>query len=105
MEDRLATLTHEIEALLEAPSSGDTAPSPEHVEETLTTGYARALELEARRARLERQIGEEAAAPEPSVPELSALAKERSRADRELQRLRGLLESLRRRNTYAGPET
>jgi hypothetical protein len=105
MEDRLATLTHEIEALLEAPSTGDTAPSPERVEETLTTGYARALELEARRARLERQIGEEAAAPEPSVPELSALAKERSRADRELQRLRGLLESLRRRTIYASPET
>jgi hypothetical protein len=98
MDDRLATLTHEIEELLEAASSGASAPSAEQVEHTLTTGYARALELEARSARLGRRIGEEAAAPEPSIPELSALAKERSRADGELARLRALLESLRRRS-------
>jgi hypothetical protein len=97
MDERLATLTHEIEELLEALSTGAAAPSPERVEDTLTTGYARALELEARRTRLERRIGEEAAAAEPSLPELSALAKERSRADRELERLRALLASLRRR--------
>ncbi len=99
MDDRLATLRHEIEELLEAPSSGAAAPSPKHVEDTLTTGYARALELEARRDRLERRIGEEAAAPEPSLPALSTLAKERSRAHVELERLRALLDSLRRRPT------
>ena len=93
MDERLATLTLEIEALLGA----STTPSAERLEDTLTTGYARALELEARRARLERRIGEEAAADEPSVPELSALAKERSRADGELERLRALLTRLRRR--------
>jgi hypothetical protein len=93
MDERLVTLTHEIEELLDAP----TAPPSERVEDTLTTGYARALELEARRTRLERRIGEEAAAPEPSLAELSALAKERSRADGELERLRALLASLRRR--------
>ncbi len=54
MDERLATLTHEIEELLDA----STSPSPERVEDTLTTGYARALELEARRTRLERRIGE-----------------------------------------------
>ncbi len=93
MDERLVTLTHEIEELLDASSE----PSSTRVEDTLTTGYARALELEARRARLERRIGEEAAAPEPSLPELSALSKERSRADGELERLRTLLASLRRR--------
>jgi phage shock protein A len=71
MDDRLAALTREIEELLEAP----TAP-PERVEDTLTTGYARALELETRRARLERRIGE---------------------TERELEVLRTLLASLRRR--------
>ena len=54
MDEQLATLTHEIEELLEAPIT----PSTERIEDTLTTGYARALELEARRARLERRIGE-----------------------------------------------
>lgn len=72
MDDRLATLTREIEELLEAPK----APPPQRVEDTLTTGYARALELEARRARLARRIGE---------------------TDRELEELRTLLASLRRR--------
>ena len=97
MDDRLAAVTREIEELLETPSSGSDAPSPERVENTLTTGYAQALELEARRTRLERRIGEEAAATAPSLPELSALSTERSLAERELSRLRGLLESLRRR--------
>jgi len=45
----------DIRSLLEAPSSGDDAPSLDHIEHMLTEGYARALALEADRWRVERE--------------------------------------------------
>jgi hypothetical protein len=49
-------LSAEIVALLDAPSGGDGSPSLSELEDTLTTGYARALALEAERARIERVL-------------------------------------------------
>ena len=41
-------LNAEILALLEAPAGGEGAPSLSHLEDTLTTGYARALAASVR---------------------------------------------------------
>jgi hypothetical protein len=98
----LTRLFDEIRILLDAPSAGAQAPPLAHVEDTLTTGYARALALEAERWRLERKLAETAAKlsgprREISVDELSGIADRLSTTDDELSRLRGLLASLRDR--------
>jgi hypothetical protein len=49
-------LTAEIEALLDSPDGGAGAPSLSELEDTLTTGYARALALDAERGRIEREL-------------------------------------------------
>jgi hypothetical protein len=49
-------LTAEIAALLDSPDGGADAPSLSVLENTLTTGYARALFLEAERERIEREL-------------------------------------------------
>jgi hypothetical protein len=88
----------EIQTLL---SSGSKAPL-DVLEDTLTSGYAAALALEAERWRLERRIAEIAArAGEASTggttQELTRLARRLTSADDELSRLRGILASLRDR--------
>jgi hypothetical protein len=49
-------LTLEIAALLESPDGGAEAPSLSELEDTLTTGYARALILETERERIQREL-------------------------------------------------
>lgn len=87
----------EIEALL-AP--GSKAPLDE-LEDTLTSGYAAALALEAERWRLERRIAEVAAlvgeGRRGKTRELSTLAHRLTSTDTDLSKLRGLLGSLRER--------
>ena len=92
----------EIRTLLDAPPTGDDAPSLDDIEHTLTSGYASALALEAERLRLERRIsavaaklGEEASDLRHS--ELLKLGQRLSAADGDLSRLRALLASLRSR--------
>jgi len=92
----------EIRTLLEAPPTGDDAPTLDDLEHTLTAGYARALTLEAERWRLERRIAEVAAAmggkpAETQQSELATLGQRLSTADGDLSLLRGLLSSLRAR--------
>ena len=106
MIDDLESVFEEIQQLLDAPRSGTDAPPLDTLEHTLTSGYARALALEAERWRLERRLGEVAAtlAGEKSdlgTQELIGLAKRLSNADGELTRLRSLLGSLRVRATEA----
>ena len=105
---------NEIEELLATPEDGADAPGLERVEHALTTGYMRALELEAERLRLARRLGELAAVEEPvgdaHVRELASLSQRLAEAARELAQLRSLLEPLRRRASSArskltGPET
>lgn len=92
----------DIRSLLESPPSGDDAPSLAHIEHTLTSGYARALALEAERRRIERQLANVASrlgheATDEDASELARLGQRLSVADDDLSRLRGLLASLRLR--------
>lgn len=90
----------EIRTLLDAPPSGEDAPSLDAIEHTLTAGYARALALEAEHWRLERKIAAVAArisSGGSEQDELVTLGKRLSAADGDLTRLRALLSSLRNR--------
>ena len=90
----------DIRSLLEAPPTGEEAPTLDHIEDTLTAGYARALAIEAERWRLERKIADVAAklgdeVTEEDATELAKLGQRLSDADGDLTRLRALLASLR----------
>jgi ABC-type phosphate transport system auxiliary subunit len=92
----------DIRSLLDAPPSGDDAPTLDRLEDTLTEGYARALALEAERWRLERRIAGVAArlgdeVTDENTAELARLGQQLSSADGDLNRLRTLLVALRSR--------
>jgi hypothetical protein len=92
----------DIRILLDAPPTGADAPTLDHIEHTLTAGYARALALEAERLRLERKLAEAAArlgdeVTDEDASELAKLGQSISVADNDLSDLRGLLSSLRTR--------
>jgi hypothetical protein len=90
MTEEIVTLTAEIHALMAEPTA-----TRDRLEETLTTGYARALELEAERGRLQRRLGEAAATGDgPCARELAARV---STTQEHLTRLRALLGALRDR--------
>ena len=90
----------EIEAMLD-----DEAPRTlNEIDDTLTSGYAGALALEAERWRIERRISElaselggEADFELHRAEEIVGLAQRLSVADADLIRLREILESLRER--------
>jgi ubiquinone biosynthesis protein UbiJ len=96
-------MIHEdIRNLLDAPPTGDEAPTLDHIEHTLTSGYARALALEAERRRLERKIADLAARlaqeiTDEDATQLAKLSQGLADADADLTRLRALLASLRTR--------
>jgi ABC-type phosphate transport system auxiliary subunit len=92
----------DIRSLLDAPPTGEDAPSLDHIEHTLTAGYARALAIEAERWRLERRIADVAArlgdeVTDEDASELADLGQRLSSTDGDLSRLRTLLVSLRGR--------
>ena len=83
-------MVQQIEDLLR-----DDDPTLEDVEDTLTEGYARALELEAERLRIERRIGEVARdTSTDQAAEIRRLGSRLTHADGELQRLRSVLHTL-----------
>ena len=95
-------LLQQISELIAEQPAGARDRALARIEDTLTTGYARALELEAERWRLERRIAavtEQLGAGEGGdrSEELALLARRRSHADGNLSVLRGLLASLRER--------
>jgi hypothetical protein len=96
-------LREEIADLLRLPENGAGAPSLDAIESTLTNGYAAALELEAKRSRIERRLGEVAreANDEAKVREFARLSKCLESADGELERLRSLLRNLQARRRLA----
>jgi hypothetical protein len=99
MSFELAPLLARIRLMLDPRDPDPAEPLLTEMEHTLTDGYARALELEAERLRLERRIGELAHqidGPE-QVGELRALAEKVRAADDELASLRDLLGALQRR--------
>ena len=82
--------------------AANSQPLLERFDETLTAGYAYALQLEAERWRAERRLGEVAAriarrSDQGRVEELTALAKRLNDASEEITALRTLLVSLRDR--------
>lgn len=102
MTDHMSPLFDEIRELLAAPAGGAGAPALAHIEDTLTSGYAQALALEAERWRIERRMGEVASQLRDEsgllrTEEIASLASRLSVADGELSHLRGLLASLRAR--------
>ena len=85
----LAPLLERISRLLKNRSADPGKPLVTEMEDTLTDGYARALQLEAERLRLERRIGELARSvdgPE-EADELKALAGRLRDVDVELEGL------------------
>src|SRR5919204_5573785 len=88
MTEEIRMLTAEIRALIDEP----TAPLSV-LEDTLTTGYARALELERERGRLERRLGE--AAADGDGEQAQELAERVTTTVEHLTGLRALLERLR----------
>jgi hypothetical protein len=92
----------DIRSLLDAPPTGEDAPSLDSIEHTLTSGYARALALEAERLRIERKLAVVASrlaneTTDEDASEVAQLGQRLSVADDDLARLRGLLVSLRTR--------
>ena len=91
----------EIRQLLDEPRTSPGAPSLAEIEHALTAGYAEALALEAERWRLERRITDVAAmigdGDAGHADELAGLGRRLSSTQRELTRLRELLEVLRTR--------
>ena len=87
----------EIDALL----SERAKPGLDQLEDTLTSGYAAALALEAERWRIERRISEVAAllgeGQRGGTKEIVKLAERLNVADADLARLRGKLTTLRDR--------
>jgi hypothetical protein len=99
----LSAMIHDdIRSLLDASPTGEDAPSLDHIEHTLTSGYARALALESERRRIERKLADVAArladeTTDEDASEVAQLGQRLSVADDDLTRLRGLLVSLRMR--------
>jgi DNA-binding FadR family transcriptional regulator len=99
MSRDLAPLVRRIRSLLEQRGADPTTPLLTAMEHTLTDGYARALELEGERLRLERRIGELAHrldGPEQAA-ELRDLAERLRSADDDLASLRDALLPLQQR--------
>ena len=90
----MTSLFDEIHSLIDAP-----AVDKDHLERTLTDGYAHALSLETERSRLEKQLNAvmQHSNPAEQAQELKALAKRLDGNAGELFRLREILAQLRRR--------
>src|SRR6185312_3752085 len=94
----IAPLLERITSLLENRSADPGKPLVTEMEDTLTDGYARALQLEGERLRLERRIGELAHrvdGPE-DADELKSLAGRLRDVDAELDGLRSQLGALQK---------
>ena len=85
----------EIRSLLDLPTGTELPPRAD-VEDTLTSGYAYALDLERRRLRLERNLRTLVRSePRPQPTEVTRLTGRLAAADEELEGVRALLASLR----------
>ena len=85
----------EIRSLLDLPDGAELPPRAD-VEDTLTSGYAYALDLERRRLRLERSLRTLVRSePRPKPTDVTRLTGRLAAADEELEGVRALLASLR----------
>jgi len=97
-------VTDEIRDLLAAPEPIEAGPFLDRLDDTLTSGYAQALALEAERWRVERRIAEvlaelAAQSSDRRVAELAILVEKRTTTDERIVALRALLASLRARRS------
>src|ERR1700752_470570 len=99
MHRDLASLLDRIRLLLEQAPADPAVPILTELENTLTDGYAVALELEGERLRLVRQIGDLAHSVKgpKQADELRAGAERLHEIDREFAGLREVLQELQRR--------
>lgn len=88
----MTPLLDEIHSLIDAP-----IVDKDHVERTLTDGYAHALSLETERSRLEKQLNQLMLGGGSETQELTALAKRLDGNAGQLSRLREVLAQLKRR--------
>lgn len=92
----MTTVHDDIRALLDGPP----APSLDSLEDVLTTGYAHALGLEGHRLRIERNLRQAVREPGPPSRDrnkrIAGLISDLADADRDLERLRALLATLRK---------
>jgi hypothetical protein len=95
-------LMEEISSLLAKSEGGD---DPDHLERTLTDGYARALSLEAERWRLQQRIGKLTAivarGDAASQSELATAMRLLKRSEGDIGELRSRLGVLRERHSTA----
>ena len=85
----------EIRSLLDLPAGAELPPRAD-VEDTLTSGYAYALDLERRRLRIERSLRALVRSDsKPDRTEVSELTGRLAAADQELEGVRALLATLR----------
>jgi len=96
--DEHALLAARISALIDRDSNGSSELLLAEMEHTLTDGYARVLDLEGERWRIERRIAALARGLNggDGTGELRELATRLDSADAEAGRLRALLDGLRR---------
>jgi tRNA C32,U32 (ribose-2'-O)-methylase TrmJ len=104
MAERFDNVIRRIRALLVALNEGN-HPSREHVEETLTEGYAAALALDGERLRLERRMDEVTAhvaqGANARVKEMQKVLARLETTEQDLADLRDLLTRLRSRAVKA----
>jgi hypothetical protein len=85
----------EIRSLLDLPAGTELPPRAD-VEDTLTSGYAYALDLERERLRIERSLRALVRSTErPDQREIATLSRSLAEADQELAGVRAMLASLR----------
>jgi hypothetical protein len=102
LPDPGAMIENHIRTLLDAPEVGDGAPTLAHIEELLTAGYARAMEIEGEQWRLQRRLVEIALRLADDYNELQArelrkVAHEFRGVEDDLVGIRALIRSLRAR--------
>lgn len=97
-------VTDDIRELLAAPDPREAKPFLDRLDNTLTSGYAQALALEADRRRVERRITQVLSdvacdSSEARLAELARLVRERASTEERIVALRSLLASLRARRS------
>ena len=87
----------DIRKILAAPDPAAPQPFLDHLDATLTDGYAQALQLEAERSRMERRMADLAAADVLGhrSDELAGLAERVTALNERIRALRALLDTLR----------
>jgi tRNA C32,U32 (ribose-2'-O)-methylase TrmJ len=105
MAARRDIVIERIRSLLAALNNGNSEPSRERIESTLTEGYAEALALDGERLRLERKIDDVtahlASGSRSRLYELQRVMARLEIAEQDLAELRELLTSLRNRSARA----